>query len=81
MARLERYLVLAEEAGVIPVIVLTKIDECAVPSDYRQRAEGVRPGVFVELVNALEPSFLEVLLAWCDADGFVRSGGPPSSTR
>src|SRR5690606_28927468 len=33
-ARLERYLVLARQAGVQPVVVLTRADACADPHDY-----------------------------------------------
>ena len=44
-SRLERYLALAAEAGVIPVVVLTKIDLSDDPDSYAERARSVQPGV------------------------------------
>ncbi|WP_173487710.1 GTPase RsgA, partial [Aliiroseovarius sp. xm-m-354] len=38
-ARLERYLALANEAGAVPVIVLTKIDQTADPAPYFKQAQ------------------------------------------
>ena len=53
-ARLERYLALALQEGVTPVVVLTKADLADDPDDYRQRAEALHPGLFVETLNALD---------------------------
>ena len=50
--RLERYLVLAREAGVRPVVVLTKTDLADDPEHYAQAARALQPGLPVELVNA-----------------------------
>ena len=38
VARLERYLALAREAGVTPVVVLTKADLVDAPGDFARRA-------------------------------------------
>jgi ribosome biogenesis GTPase len=52
VARLERYLVLAREVGVTPVVVLTKIDLTDAPEQFAQAARALQPGLQVELVNA-----------------------------
>lgn len=83
VARLERYLVLAEEAGVLPVIVLTKIDECDDPNDFRSRAEAIRRGVLVVLVNSLDSNSVADLSCWCNEGqtvALVGSSGVGKST-
>jgi len=65
IARLERYLALARETEVMPVVVLTKADECPDTGDYRRAAEGLMPGLLVEAVDARDPSMLAGLAAWC----------------
>jgi ribosome biogenesis GTPase len=82
-SRLERYLALAAEAGVIPVVVLTKIDLSGEPARYAQRARRVQPGVAVEMVNALERSTLNGVLAWIEPGStvaLVGSSGVGKST-
>lgn len=64
--RLERYLALALEAGVTPVVVLTKVDLAEDPHAYLAQAQALRPGLVVEAVNALQRDTLEPLRAWCD---------------
>ena len=65
IGRLERYLVLASEAGVMPVIVLTKADLADDPDDYAQQARALQPGLLVETVNALDPDSLDAVRIWC----------------
>ena len=65
LARIERYLVLAKEAGVQPVIVLTKSDLAPAPEDFAAEARRLQPGLLVETVNALEPDSLGPVRAWC----------------
>ena len=65
VARLERYLALAREAQVTPVIVLTKADLVATPEDFMRDARKVRAGVHVEAVNALDAQEVARLAAWC----------------
>lgn len=67
VARLERYLVLAGEVGVRPVVVLTKIDLTDRLDDYRAAAQGLRPGLQVEAVNARDPASVARLAACCPA--------------
>ena len=63
-ARIERYLALAHEAGVMPIVVLTKADECEAPAEYQCRAARLAPGLLVEAVNALDRQSLAGLDAW-----------------
>jgi len=65
VARLERYLVLAREAGVTPVVVLTKADLTDEPEAYARAARALQRGLLVETVNALEPGDLAGIRAWC----------------
>lgn len=64
-ARLERYLSLAGEAGVTPVIVLTKADLCADAAGYAATAARLLPGVLVELLDARDAHAAAVLSPWC----------------
>ena len=64
-ARLERYLVLAREANVFPVIVLTKVDLCDDPADYAKRASHLLPSLLVETVNALDQDSVKRLAPFC----------------
>jgi ribosome biogenesis GTPase len=63
--RLERYLVLAREVGVTPVIVLTKIDLTDTLEEFRETALALQPGLEVELVNARDPASVARLAARC----------------
>jgi ribosome biogenesis GTPase len=65
VARLERYLALAREAGVTPVIVLTKSDLASSTEEFVREARRTRAGVDVEAVNALDASDVARLAAWC----------------
>ena len=64
-ARLERYLVLAREANVFPVVVLTKADLCDSPESYAQRASRLLPSLLVETVNALDADSVSKLAPFC----------------
>lgn len=64
-ARLERYLALAREAGVTPVIVLTKADQTDTPEEFVGPAAKLRPGVLVEAVDARDADSVACLTAWC----------------
>jgi ribosome biogenesis GTPase / thiamine phosphate phosphatase len=65
IARLERFLVLARNAGVMPVIVLTKADICDEPEDYAVKARRLQPGLLAETINALDPQSIGPIAAWC----------------
>lgn len=65
IARLERYLAVAREAQVAPVIVLTKADLASQVEDFVHSASRVRAGIHVEPVNALDAADVARLSAWC----------------
>ncbi len=65
IARLERYLALAHQAGCYPVIVLTKADVSDDPQDYVRRAEMLGSFLTVLAVNAHDTDDLRRVLAWC----------------
>jgi ribosome biogenesis GTPase len=83
LSRLERYLALALEAKVEPVLVLTKADLVDDVSEYQRNATTLKPDLPVEIVNALDPSSLDSLAPWC-ANGqtvaLVGSSGVGKST-
>lgn len=64
-ARLERYLVLAREAGVTPVVVLTKIDLASSVQPFVDAAVALQPGLRVEAVNAHDRADSARLAALC----------------
>jgi len=65
IARLERYLTMARQEGVTPVIVLTKADSCDDPEDYARRAAALAPMLAVETMDARDESQVVRLLDWC----------------
>ena len=82
-SRLERYLTLAVEAGVIPVVVITKIDLSDDPDSYAERARNVQPGVHVESINALDRSTFDGVKVWIEPGStvaLVGSSGVGKST-
>lgn len=82
-ARLERYLALANEAGAIPVIVLTKIDQSADPAPYLLQAQTLQLGLDVVMLNAKAPEAALILARWCGPGqtvALVGSSGVGKST-
>lgn len=82
-SRLERYLALCNEAGAVPVIILTKVDLTDDMSSYIERARSVQSGVAVEGVNALDPSTLDGVKGWIEGNAtiaLVGSSGVGKST-
>lgn len=65
IARIERYLVLAHEAGVTPVVVLTKADLTDTPETFAAAVRDWQPQLVVETVNARDPLSVARLAAWC----------------
>jgi ribosome biogenesis GTPase len=65
VARLERYLVLAREVGVNPVVVLTKTDLTHTPETYAEAARAIDAGLRVETVNGRDPGSVACLAIWC----------------
>jgi len=66
IARLERYLAIAHDAGAFPIIVITKVDLAESPQDFIQAAGKVTPGILVEALDARDAEQVGVLRAWCE---------------
>ncbi len=75
LSRLERYLGLARQAGVRPVLILTKCDLVPEPGRFVERAAGLEPGLPVYGVNALDPNTLDAVLRWCGPGQTVAMAG------
>ena len=82
-SRLERYLALAAEAGVFPVVVLTKADLSDDPNSFAERARRIQPALPVESINALDSSTFGGVGAWIEPGStvaLVGSSGVGKST-
>ena len=83
VARLERYIAVAFEAGATPVTVLTKADLCDDPSTYTQEAGKISERVPVVTLNALNDQAAAGLSTWCKPGqtvAFLGSSGVGKST-
>jgi ribosome biogenesis GTPase len=83
VARLERYLALAREAEVMPVIVLTKADLTDDAGSYVSAAARLMPGLLVESLDARDPGEVARLAGWCGPGqtvALVGSSGVGKST-
>lgn len=83
IARLERYVALAFEAEVMPVILLTKADLCDDPVPYLDAANAISDRVLVEVLNALSEEPISKLAPWCKPGqtvAFLGSSGVGKST-
>ena len=65
VARLERYLALAAQAGCLPLIILTKADLTDDARDFERKAERLSPLVSAISLNAKDESEAARLAAWC----------------
>ncbi len=83
VARLERYVALAFEAEVDPVIVLTKIDLCETPHSYVEAAKAISREVPVVVLDARGDEPKSKLADWCRPGqtlAFLGSSGVGKST-
>ncbi len=83
VARLERYLALVNEAGIKPVIVLTKVDQVDDAGVYRAQAEVLQRDLDVVALNAKAPDAADRLSPWCapgQTVALVGSSGVGKST-
>ena len=83
LSRLERYLAMALDAGVEPVVVLTKVDLIDEVESYRAKARTLRHHLAVEAVNSRDASVIETLRPWCSKGqtvALVGSSGVGKST-
>ncbi|MFC5741155.1 ribosome small subunit-dependent GTPase A [Dyella tabacisoli] len=82
-SRLERYLALAFEAAVTPVVILTKPDMCADANHYADAARQVAPSVTLLMVNATDATSIAQLRPWLQSGqtvAFIGSSGVGKST-
>lgn len=83
LARLERYVALAFEAEIAPVILLTKADLCDTAQPYEAEARTISDRVEVLSLNAKSDHVAQLLQPWCGAGqtiGFLGSSGVGKST-
>ncbi|WP_394181895.1 ribosome small subunit-dependent GTPase A [Yoonia maritima] len=64
-ARLERYLALAHDAMITPVILLTKADQCDNPDNYVDQARALGRGIEVIAFDAKSDDVIATLAPWC----------------
>jgi ribosome biogenesis GTPase len=83
LARLERYVAMAHDAGVTPVIILSKIDLTTDPSAFVEQAQSISPQISVVPLDARSPEASGLLRPWCQAGqtvAFLGSSGVGKST-
>lgn len=81
--RIERYLALANEAGVEPVIALTKLDTCEDPDQFVDQVREMDPFLETVTLNSLDPESVLKLDGWCvegKTVAFLGSSGVGKST-
>ena len=82
IARLERYMALAHQGDVEPVVVLTKADMCDDPSEFIDRADELQ-NVITITIDATAGDTIEHLAPWCGVGqtvALVGSSGVGKST-
>lgn len=83
VARLERYLALAQDAGAFPIIVISKADMTDSIDDYVREARALAPGILVEKLDTRDAEQVAVLKSWCSSGqtvAVVGSSGVGKST-
>jgi ribosome biogenesis GTPase len=66
VARLERYLAIAHDAGAFPVVVITKADTVESADEFVAEAARLSPGIVVEALDARCAEDVAVLRPWCE---------------
>jgi len=82
-ARLERYLIMANQAGTTSVVVLTKADTVADAETFEQQAMALQRGLPVVILNARSADAILALKPWCGVGqtvALVGSSGVGKST-
>lgn len=83
VSRIERYLALAFEAGINPVVVLTKIDKIDDADSFKQETQALQNELRVECVNAKDKTSLDSIRNLCTEGhtiALVGSSGVGKST-
>ncbi|WP_440906426.1 ribosome small subunit-dependent GTPase A (plasmid) [Catenovulum sp. SX2] len=65
LSRIERYLALAHQAQITPVIILTKVDLCDDAAPLIAQVQALEPYLAVEAVNGLDSSSCSALQTYC----------------
>jgi ribosome biogenesis GTPase len=65
--RIERYLALAKEADVEPIVVLTKADQCDDVESLRQQVQRLDPLMLVHAINATDETQIAELSVYCQS--------------
>lgn len=81
--RIERYLALVHEAGIEPVVVLTKLDLCDRPEDFIDQVQALNSMLMIIAVNATDESSVAQLNQWIglgNTVAFIGSSGVGKST-
>jgi ribosome biogenesis GTPase len=69
--RIERYLSLANEAGVAPVVILSKADLSDDPEIFCRQVQALDPLLMVVSINCLDPDEIHKLSPWCKTGNTV----------
>ncbi|KQA27444.1 GTPase RsgA [Vibrio metoecus] len=83
LSRIERYLSIAKEAHIEPVVILTKADLSEQADQNIAQVQKLSATLWVAAVNALEPTSVEALRPWCTKGrtvAFIGSSGVGKST-
>jgi ribosome biogenesis GTPase len=83
LARLERYLALAYQGGIDPIILLTKADLAADAPEYQRQAAALQRGLTVLIANPRSADATAGLAPWCGSGrtiALVGSSGVGKST-
>ncbi|MEM9425639.1 MAG: ribosome small subunit-dependent GTPase A [Pseudomonadota bacterium] len=83
LRRIERYLVLASDAGCLPLVILTKADQVDNPDWYVAEATRLSPLVTAIAIDATDATDPERLAPWCrggDTLALVGSSGVGKTT-
>lgn len=65
LSRIERYLAMANEAGVEAVVVLSKADCCDDPEHYVEQLTAIDSMLMVVAINGCDPVSVQQLQPWC----------------
>jgi len=65
LRRLERYLVMAQESGAAPVIILNKADQCEDTEQKISQVQQIAANVPVHAISAAQQIGIDVLAAYC----------------
>jgi ribosome biogenesis GTPase len=83
LRRIERYLVLATDAGCLPLVILTKADQADDPDRYLAEAARLSPLLTAIAMDATDPLEIRRLHPWCrrgDTLALVGSSGVGKTT-